>query len=130
MRFARRLTIITIGASIAVLTHAEVRRYDGPGPVEIHVYAKVKSDHGPVLKKAFRDHFYPAISKQEGFLHCDLLQSPNEAEAYVITIAFASEELRVTWANSPVHQDVWPKIQGTLEQKSMSIRVFSLVSPT
>lgn len=129
MRLAHRFTIITIGASIALLTHAEMRRYDGPGPVEIHVHATAKSDRGSPLRKVFREHFYPAISKQEGFLHCDLLQSPNEERAYVITIAFASEELRVKWANSPLHQDVWPSMQENFEQKGMSIKVFSLVSP-
>ena len=129
MRYGKFVAIAALAAWTAMSASAEVRRFDGPGPVEIHVHAKVKPHHGTSLAKTFREQFYPAISKQKGFLHCDLLHSPKEQSSYVVTIAFESENLRVKWANSPLHQEVWPKMQGNFEEGSLSIEAFGLVSP-
>ena len=129
MKFGPCLGILTLAAWTAASAPAETRRYDGPGPVEIHVRAKVKPDHGSSLEKTFRDSFYPAISRQKGFLHCDLLHSPQQNRSYIVTIAFESEDLRVKWANSPLHQEVWPPMQANFEEGSLSIGAFRLVSP-
>lgn len=121
--------LTTISIFLALSTFAEVRRYDGTGAVEIHVRAIVKPNHTLPLQQTFREYFYPAISKQEGFLHCDLLHATTGKNTYVLTIAFETEKLRVTWANSPLHQKVWPKMQGHFKQESIAIDVFGLVSP-
>ncbi len=129
MSYGKWMVVGVLATWMTTVTSAEVRRYDGPGPVEIHVHAKAKTHHDTSLKDTFRKHFYPAISKQKGFLHCDLLSSPKQQRSYVVTIAFESEDLRVKWANSPLHQEVWPKMQANFEEGSLSIEAFGLVSP-
>ena len=124
-----RFVIIIILISLTSSIPAEIRRYDGTGAVEIHVRTIVKPNHALPLQKTFREHFFPAISKQKGFLHCDLLRATTRKNAYVLTIAFKTEQLRVTWANSPLHQKVWPKMQEHFKQESIAIDVFGLVSP-
>lgn len=113
---------------LSLLSFAEVRRYDGPGPVEIHVHAKAKSGMGSNLEKLFREEFYPAISKQPGFRHCDLLRNPHIEGQYLLTIAFDSEDLRVKWANSPLHERIWPKMQANMEGDSIKIDALGMVA--
>ena len=117
MRYGKWMVVGVLATWMTTVTSAEIRRYDGPGPVEIHVHAKAKTHHDTSLKDTFRKHFYPAISKQKGFLHCDLLSSPKQQRSYVVTIA------------SPLHQEVWPKMQANFEEGSLSIEAFGLVSP-
>ena len=127
MRYGKFIAMVALAGWAAFSMSAEVRRFDGPGAVEIHVHAKAKPHN--TIEKTFREHFYPAIRKQKGFLHCDLLHYPKEERSYVVTIAFESEDLRVKWANSPLHQEVWPKMQGNFEEGSLSVEAFGLVSP-
>ena len=127
MRYGKFVAMAALAAWTVLSTSAEVRRFDGPGPVEIHVHAKAKPHNS--LEKTFREQFYPAISKQEGFLHCDLLHAPKQQRSYIVTIAFESEDLRVKWANSPLHQQVWPKMQANFEEGSLSVEAFGLVAP-
>jgi heme-degrading monooxygenase HmoA len=129
MKYLPHFTITILSIFLASSIPAEVRRYDGTGAVEIHVRAIVKPNHTLPLQQTFREYFHPAISKQEGFLHCDLLHTAKSKNAYVLTIAFKTEELRVTWANSPLHQKVWPKMQEHFKPESMAIDAFGLVSP-
>ncbi len=121
----RALALLLLGSLVCF---AEVRRFEGPGPVEIHVYANAKANMGSNLEKVFKTQFHPAISAQTGFRHCDLLSSPDHKGAYVLTIAFDSEDLRVSWANSDLHQQVWPKMQANFEAESMKIEAFGMVA--
>ena len=121
----RTLAVFLLGS---VVCFAQVRRFEGPGPVEIHVHANAKAGMGSTLEKVFNTQFYPAISKQTGFKHCDLLRSAEHKGAYVLTIAFDSEDLRVRWVNSDLHQRMWPKMQANFDDESMKIEAFGMVT--
>ena len=119
------LTVFLLGS---VVCFGEVRRFDGTGAVEIHVHANAKANMGPNLEKVFKTQFYPAISSQTGFRHCGLLRSPEHEGAYVLTIAFDSEDLRLRWVNSGLHQQLWPKMQANLVDDSIKIEAFGMVA--
>ena len=112
----------------SVALGGEVRRIDGPGPMELHVHLTAKAGHRDQLEKAFRQAFYPAISKQEGFRHSDLLRIPDKQGEYVLTISFESEDLRVRWANTPLHNEVWPKFSAHAVESKMSMEIFGVVA--
>ena len=121
----RALAVFLLGS---VVCFAQVRRFEGPGPVEIHVHAKAKANMSSKLEEVFKTQFYPAISGQPGFRHCGLLRSPEHKGAYILTIAFDSEDLRVRWVNSDLHQRLWPKMQANLDDESMKIEAFGMVT--
>ncbi len=121
----RALAVFLLGS---VVCFAQVRRFEGPGPVEIHVHANAKANMSSNLEEVFKTQFYPAISRQTGFRHCDLLRSPEHKGAYILTIAFDSEDLRVRWANSDLHQRLWPKMQANFADESIKIEAFGMVA--
>ena len=121
----RALAVFLLGS---VVCFAEVRRFEGPGPVEIHVHADTKANMSSNLEKVFKTQFYPAISSQDGFRHCDLLRSPEHKGAYVVTIAFDSEDLRLEWANSDLHNRLWPKMQANFVDDSIKVEAFGMVA--
>ncbi len=125
-RKAYTLTVaFLVWSSVAL--GGEVRRIDGPGPMELHVHLTAKTGHADQLESAFREAFYPAISKQAGFRHSDLLRMPDKDGEYVLTIAFESEDLRVRWANTPLHNEVWPKFSAHAVESEMSMEIFGVV---
>ena len=125
-RKAYTLTVaFLVWSSVAL--GGEVRRIDGPGPMELHVHLTAKAGHADQLESAFREAFYPAISKQAGFRHSDLLRMPDKDGEYVLTIAFESEDLRVRWANTPLHNEVWPKFSAHAIDSKMSMEIFGVV---
>ncbi len=120
------LTLVFLVSS-SVALGGEVRRIDGPGPMELHVHLTAKAGHADQLESAFRKAFYPAISKQAGFRHSDLLRMPDKDGEYVLTIAFESEDLRVRWANTPLHNEVWPKFSAHAVESKMGMEIFGVV---
>ena len=96
--------------------------------MELHVHLTAKAGHADQLESAFRKAFYPAISKQAGFRHSDLLRIPDKQGEYVLTISFESEDLRVRWANTPLHNEAWPKFSGHAIESKMSVEVFGVVA--
>ena len=126
-RKACAVTLAFLVCSCVVLGE-EVRRFDGPGPMELRVRLTAKAGQAEQLEKAFRQAFYPAISKQEGFRHSDLLRMPGKQGEYVLTISFESEDLRVRWANTPLHNEAWPKFSGHAIESKMSVEVFGVVA--
>ena len=117
-----------VWSSVGLGLGEEVRRFDGPGPMELHVHLTAKAGHRDQLEKAFRQAFYPAISKQEGFRHSSLLRMPDKQGEYVLTISFETEDLRVRWANAPLHNEVWPKFSAHAVESKMSMEVFGVVA--
>jgi len=74
--------------------------------VALHVDLQLKPGAGPELEKTFRDAFRPAISAQPGFSGVALLQATSEADGYRLVIEFQSEELRLNWVATNLHQQV------------------------
>ena len=125
----RKACAVTLAFFIwcSVALGGEVRRIDGPGPMELHVHLTAIAGHANQLEEAFREAFYPAISKQAGFRHSDLLRMPDKDGEYVLTISFESEDLRVRWANTPLHNEVWPKFSAHAVESKMGMEIFGVV---
>ena len=65
--------------------------------------------------------FHPAIIKQPGFVSVSLLKlrKENQGKApagapYRLTISFKTEEERVTWTKTDLHQQAWGTIEACL----------------
>ena len=80
--------------------------------VALHVDLQLKPGARPELEKTFRDVFRPAISAQPGFSGVALLHSVDEADHYRLVIEFQSEELRLDWVATDLHQQVWPRMEA------------------
>ncbi|QHS53114.1 antibiotic biosynthesis monooxygenase [Edaphobacter sp. 12200R-103] len=76
----------------------------------LHVEIKLKPGKDEVMKGIYRETFRPAIVKQQGFRSVELLRS-TESDAYLLSIAFETDELRIQWVNSNLHQEVWPRME-------------------
>ena len=104
------------------------RRYDGPGPVELHGHFTAKSGTPADVEKTFHEVYYPAISSQAGFKYSNLLTVPNSSGKYVLTLAFESEDLRIRWAQSDLHQEVWPQMTALMSDDApSSVDAFGIV---
>ena len=99
-------------AACAVLLPGQARRFEGPGPVELHVHATAAEGNAAAIEETFLKVFYPAVSRQPGFKHSNLLRIPGKPGEYVLTIAFESEDLRLRWVATDLHQEVWPQMQS------------------
>ena len=106
------------------------RRYDGPGPVELHGHFTTKSGTPADVEKTFHEVYYPAISSQAGFKYSNLLTVPNSSGKYVLTLAFESEDLRIQWAQTDLHQEVWPQMTALMRGDApSSVDAFGIVDP-
>ncbi len=78
--------------------------------IELHIYLESAPGKELELESIFRNDFYPAVSKQDGFQRAVLIKKRDALHEYRITLTFVSEELRVKWATSAKHELVWPKV--------------------
>ena len=105
-------------------------RFDGPGPVELHGHITTKSGAGPELARVFHEVYYPAISSQAGFKYSNLLKLENSDTKYLLTLAFESEDLRILWAQSDLHQEVWPQMLAQYSGEELDgVDAFGIVDP-
>ena len=93
--------------------------------VALHVDLQLQPGAGPELEKTFCDVFRPAISAQPGFSAVALLHSTPEADHYRLVIEFQSEELRLNWVATALHQQVWSKMEAHCA--SYSVKKFTVV---
>ena len=86
------------------------------------LYFDVAPEKTQEFERAFREVFLPALSRQQGFKHCKLLQSFSpevtaEIQAlpsdynYQANFVFESEQLRRNWAKSADHDVAWPAME-------------------
>jgi len=80
--------------------------------VSLHIDLQLRPGAGPGLERTFRQVFRPAISAQPGFVAVALLQPTSEATGYRLVIEFQTEQLRLGWVATDLHQQVWPKIEA------------------
>jgi heme-degrading monooxygenase HmoA len=104
--------LVLLSAASATVLAGQARRFEGPGPVELHVHATAADGSAAALEETFLKVFYPAVSRQPGFKHSNLLRIPGKSGEYVLTIAFESEDLRLRWVATDLHQEVWPRMQS------------------
>ena len=103
--------VVLLAVGAAALS-GQARRFEGPGAVELHVHATAAEGSAAALEETFLKVFHPAVSRQPGFRHSNLLRIPGKPGEYVLTIAFESEDLRLRWVAADLHQEVWPQMQS------------------
>lgn len=87
------------------------KEFDVPGPVELHIYLTAKAGGEMELERVYKQVFYPAVSRQQGFRSSQLMRKPSTAE-YTVRLSFNTEELRGKWVASDDHQKAWPALSG------------------
>lgn len=121
------LAVVALGCSSG---ESGGRRFEGPGPMVLHVKIATQSGQGSALEKTFHETFYPAISSQAGFKFCNLLKKEGSDSNYVLTLGFESEDLRARWAASDLHQEVWPQMVAHMSGEAPGeIETLGIVDP-
>ena len=123
MRFL--LTAILLAASVAPLA-AQKKEFDVPGPIELHIYLTAKPGQEKELERVYKEVFFPAVSRQEGFRSSQMMRKPNSNE-FTVRLSFNSEELRLKWVASAEHQKAWPALSGLSAKTSYT--GFGVVHP-
>jgi hypothetical protein len=106
----------------------------GPAhPIQLHVDLTVDPAKEKEMLKNFETVFWPAASKQPGYIDVKMLKlrSAVQGEApagvnYRFLLTFQSEELRQKWVASDVHQKVWPTIETLLSTKNYTVLLFDV----
>ena len=80
--------------------------------VSLHIDLQLKPGAGAELEKTFGQVFRPAISVQPGFVAVALLRPAPEALGYRLVIEFQTEQLRLDWVATDLHQQVWPRMEA------------------
>src|SRR5437867_11937638 len=111
--FAAALLLSTLFLPLS----AQKKDYDVPGPIELHIYLTAKPGQEQALEKLYREEFYPAVSKQPGFISSELMRKPSSND-YVLRHTFQSEDLRLKWVATPEHQKAWPRLSGMSSKTS------------
>ena len=78
----------------------------------LQIYMTANSGQEGELEARARDTFFPAISKQKGFLGAQLIRSVDDARRLNIEFTFESEELRQDWVASDDHQHAVPILKA------------------
>lgn len=128
----RRNAVLTAFASAAGLTAQSKPSADQT--IQLHVDLAVDPAKEKELKKNFKEIFKPAMAKQPGYLHVYLLKlreakagKAPEGSNYRLIINFRSEQDRLDWVKTDVHQKVWPTIEGTLKVKTYSAILYDQI---
>ena len=128
MKMKRRtyLTMILAAAAGTQVKAAE-------RPIQLHVDLSVDPAKEQEMLKHFRTVFVPAASKQPGFINVKLIKLRStpmgkapEGVNYRFVLNFQSEELRQKWVASPLHQKVWPPMEGWLRTKNYTVMLFDV----
>jgi len=106
---------------------AQKRDIDVPGPVELHIYLTAKAGQEAELERVYKEVFYPAVSRQEGFRSSQLMRQPKTGE-FTVRLSFRTEELRMKWVASADHQRAWPALSGLSSKTTW--QGFAVVHPT
>jgi heme-degrading monooxygenase HmoA len=122
----RLFTVAILLLSSAASLAAQKRDYDVPGPIELHIYLTAKPGQEKEIERLYREEFYPAVSRQEGFLFSELMRKPNSSE-YILRHTFRTEELRLKWVATPEHQKAWPRL--TALSSNTTWQGFGVVHP-
>jgi heme-degrading monooxygenase HmoA len=70
----------------------------------------VKPGQGLAAEQVFCGPFRKAITAQDGFRDVQFLRS-DDAESYVLSIAFESQALQQKWVATDLHGQVWSEME-------------------
>ncbi len=107
-------------AMAAALPAAAVSAAAAP-PIQLHCDLEVNPAREKEMLAIYNKDFRPAIIKQPGFVAVRLLKLRAEKQGkapancpYRLVISFQTEEQRLTWVATPLHQKTWGAMEKTL----------------
>lgn len=102
--------------------------------VQLHGDLTVDPGRAAEAEHYFETVYRPAAMKFEGYVDLQLLklQSVLEGQApaglnYRFSITYESEDLRMAWVQSDVHQVVWPTLQSYLTSDNFDFLLFDVI---
>jgi hypothetical protein len=102
--------------------------------IELHVDLAVDPARESEMLEVFHKTFRPAASRQRGFIDANMLKlrSAKRGEApvganYRFVLRFKTEEQRLAWVATAVHQKTWPLITNTLTNPNYTALLYDLV---
>ncbi len=108
-------------AMAAALPAARMAKGAAAPPIQLHCDLQLDPAKEKEMLENYRTTFRPAITKQPGFVSVALLklriQRQGKAPAgcpYRLVISFQTEEDRLKWVSTPLHQKAWGTIESTL----------------
>src|SRR5258708_39140455 len=101
--------------------------------IQLHVDLQVDPAKEKEMLEIFHGPFHAAAAKQTGFIDAKILRlrsalkgsAPPNAN-YRFVLRFQSEEQRQAWIATPIHQELWPKIEATLVSKEYTVLLYDV----
>ncbi len=84
--------------------------------IERHVTFRMHPGKADELVTFFGSAYAPAMATQEGFCGAELLR-PEEPDALVMVLRFASAEAAQAWRESAAHKELSPTAQGPVPEQ-------------
>ena len=102
-------------------------------PIELHVDLQVNPEKEKQMLEIFHGPFHTAAVKQPGFIDVKMLKlrsalqgsAPPNAN-YRFVLRYQSEEQRQAWIATPIHRQLWPKIEQTLVSKQYTVLLYEV----
>lgn len=102
--------------------------------VQLHCDLAIDPARAAEAEHYFETVYRPEGAKFEGYVDLQLLrlnsvlagQAP-AGKNYRFAITYETEELRMKWVNSDVHQVVWPKLQTFLTSDNFDFLLFDVI---
>ena len=102
--------------------------------VQLHCDLAIDPKRSAEAEDYFDTVYRPAAMKFEGYVDLQLLklQTVLEGKApagmnYRFSITYESEDLRMAWVRSDVHQEVWPALQAYLTSDNFDFLLFDVI---
>jgi hypothetical protein len=102
--------------------------------VQLHCDLTIDPERTTEAEEYFDTVYRPAAMKFEGYVDLQLLklhsvlagQAP-AGMTYRFSITYETEDLRMKWVHSDVHQVVWPKLQTYLTSDQFDFLLFEVI---
>src|SRR5258708_48894 len=119
----RRTSLKVIAAMTALSSSSQAA---AKPPIQLHVDLDVDPTKEKTLLETYHKTFHPAISKQPGFVDVKLLKMRSALAGaaptslgYRLLISFETEEQRLKWVATDIHQKVWPQMEANYTGKKL-----------
>ncbi len=102
--------------------------------VQLHIDLVIEPARAAEAEHYFETVYRPAAAQFEGYVDLQLLRLQTvlggRAPAgmnYRFSITYESEDLRMAWVRSDVHQDVWPTLQTFTTSDQFDLLLFDVI---
>jgi antibiotic biosynthesis monooxygenase (ABM) superfamily enzyme len=115
------------------LAGVDLAAQDDHSAIELHVDLQVDPEKEKQMLEIFHGRFHAAAAKQPGFIDVKMLKlrsalqgsAPPNAN-YRFVLRFQREEQRQAWIATPIHRELWPKIEQTLVSKKYTVLLYDV----